>query len=615
MSETKTETETETGTAGRERESHRCPGCAWIDVPLAEQRARKGARVGASLARFPELAAAAVGEIVAPEPALGYRTRAKLVAGADASGRPVLGVYRPGTHEVVEAICVTLAPELAEVARAVQERLDRGALVPSASGGVLEGIDARIVVDDATRVMLTLIVDRARATRADVEASARELQAACPTIATVAVNLRGPDVQLLGPETRVVLGEPELRDRVAGGPWILAAPGSVVQAHSGVAAAIHETIAREVAALGRSPRVVELHAGSGGLALRLARSGARVSAVESFVPAIERARRAARDQVIALEAIASDATEALVEGARNAEPCDAILLDPPRRGVPSELRAAIARLAPRLVGYVSCDPDTLARDLAHLARLGYAPSRPIVPLDMIPQTAHVECLAILGPAPIPPARTIHEDERLIVVAKDPHEPTTPHPEHVTSTLARVRLLPGAERAVPVHRLDAGTSGVCLFARAPELVAPLAAALGAGRKSYVALVRGIARPKGIVRRALRDEGRMLEATTRYTRRAIVGGHSLVRASPEEGRLHQIRRHLATLGHPVLGDERHGHLPSNRHLAERAALDRTFLHCERIELALEAGPLVLEQPLAPDLELVLERLRARDTATDS
>src|SRR6185295_13913127 len=104
----------------------------------------------------------------------------------------------------------------------------------------------------------------------------------------------------------------------------------------------------------------------------------------------------------------------------------------------------------------------------------------------------------------------------------------------------------------------------------------------GRKIYLAGVKGITPIKGAVARALREEGRVQTARTRYRRLAVVSGHSLVRVVPEEGRTHQIRRHLAGIGHPVLGDARYGHAPTNRYFEERNALDRTFLHCVRLEL---------------------------------
>ena len=147
--------------------------------------------------------------------------------------------------------------------------------------------------------------------------------------------------------------------------------------------------------------------------------------------------------------------------------------------------------------------------------------------------------------------------------------------HPVSTLGRVRAREGAEHAECVLPLDDETSGVCLFARRAEHVAQLTAAVAAGRMSYVALARGIVPVKGSLR------GERHRPGTRFARRAVVGGHSLVRLTAEGGGA-PTGRQLASLGHELLGDSRYGHPPSSRHLWERAALNRTFLHAERLEL---------------------------------
>jgi 23S rRNA (uracil1939-C5)-methyltransferase len=175
---------------------------------------------------------------------------------------------------------------------------------------------------------------------------------------------------------------------------------------------------------------------------------------------------------------------------------------------------------------------------------------------------------------------------------------------------RVRRLPGAERATPVFRLDVGTSGLVLFVRAPEdLDAWAKAASGAScRRVYLAAVRGVPPMKGAVTRDLREGGVRYPARTRYRRLASFGGHGMVRAVPEVGRTHQVRRHLAAIGHPVIGDDRYGHGPTNRYFEERHALDRTFLHCVRLELSHPhtGARFVLESPLPGDLRTVLERV---------
>jgi 23S rRNA (uracil1939-C5)-methyltransferase len=152
--------------------------------------------------------------------------------------------------------------------------------------------------------------------------------------------------------------------------------------------------------------------------------------------------------------------------------------------------------------------------------------------------------------------------------------------------------------------------VCLLAKRKSAVAALAAALAAGEKQYLALVRGVTRDKGSVRRPLRDGDKTRNARTRYTRLQVVGGHSLLRVRPDEGRTHQIRRHLAAIRHPVLGDARYGDPASNRHFEHEHGLDRSFLHLAKIELTdpKTRRSLVLESALAGDLAAVCDHLQA-------
>jgi 23S rRNA (uracil1939-C5)-methyltransferase len=124
---------------------------------------------------------------------------------------------------------------------------------------------------------------------------------------------------------------------------------------------------------------------------------------------------------------------------------------------------------------------------------------------------------------------------------------------------------------------------------------------------VAATRGVTPSKGAITRELREEGRMYPARTRYRRLAVASGHSVVRVIPEQGRTHQIRRHLAAIGHPVLGDDRYGHIPTNRFFEEKNGLDRAFMHCVRIEIdhPKTSVRLMVEAPLPGDLRAVLER----------
>jgi 23S rRNA (uracil1939-C5)-methyltransferase len=299
--------------------------------------------------------------------------------------------------------------------------------------------------------------------------------------------------------------------------------------------------------------------------------------------------------------------------AQRREKFDAAVMNPPRRGTSPAAREWLARVEPAVVAYVSCDPDTLARDLDHLARLGYAVTA-LRPLDMMPLTDEVETVAILRRAGTPTPPVVYEDRDMLVVEKGPHEPMTPQGEYAGSLLGRARRIRGAERAVPVHGLDVGTSGLVMLARGPEHVPKWLAALAAPgtQRIYISGVRGVTHATGTVTRNLREDGEMYAARTRYRRLAVATGHSVLRVVPERvvpdhRRTHQIRLHLAAIGHPVLGDDRYGHPQTNRHFEEKNGLDRTFLHCARLEFEHPDGGArhFLEAPLPGDLCAVLER----------
>lgn len=576
--------------------------------PRGEQLARKRATLVTALAPY-ALAVEPAEGIVSPEEEAGYRTRAKLVAGEGGA----LGLFRAGTHEVVDLPgCLVLRPVVAAVAQAARALLAEGVVRSVEDGGWLAGIDVREALGPhaQARTLVMLLVNGAPP-EDELERVGGELVQRCGSVVSLAVLRGEPGPQLLAGELEVLRGPTEIEDRIdPTGPFHYAAHGSFVQASRRAASAIVSAIEQLARTAKTPPRVLELFAGSATTGLTLARAGAHVVSVELFGPAIARAERAAGEQGLGrrFEARRADADAAVADALAIGEEFDLVVVNPPRRGLSPMLREGIAKLGPKRVAYVSCEPRTLARDLAHFARLGLGVTE-MTGVDMMPQTDKVETLAFLAPRPIAPATVLHEEGDLVVVRKDPHEPTTPHPEYASSLTDRVRALPFLAAAQAIHRLDVGTSGVCLFARRPDAVAPLQAALGSATKTYVALVRGIPHKKGRVRAPLDERGKVLEATTRFVRREVVRGHARIEASPAEGRTHQIRRHLASIGHAVLGDERYGHGPSNRHLYERYGLDRTFLHLGCLVMRVGDQELVLEAPLAPDLSAVLDAMRGK------
>jgi 23S rRNA pseudouridine1911/1915/1917 synthase len=229
------------------------------------------------------------------------------------------------------------------------------------------------------------------------------------------------------------------------------------------------------------------------------------------------------------------------------------------------------------------------------------------------------------PAEGPPVPIRFEDEHLVVVAKPAGLVTHPTVGRRGGTLVNrllgmgVPLAPAGGRLRPgiVHRLDAGTSGLLVVAKTDEAYAILRERFRRREvdRRYLALVRGavehdafsVDAPLG--RRAAKvvvdaTEGRRAE--TRFEVRERLAATTLLQASPRTGRTHQIRVHLASIGHPIVGDRAYGGAGD---VARQLGLDRPFLHAGRLSLVhpLGSGSIELEEPLPGDLARALIRAR--------
>jgi len=171
-----------------------------------------------------------------------------------------------------------------------------------------------------------------------------------------------------------------------------------------------------------------------------------------------------------------------------------------------------------------------------------------------------------------------------------------------------------EHVHPIHRLDRGTSGALLFARNREAAAMLCKSFEEGRveKRYLALVRGTPPADGLIDHPIpkSEDGPKVPARTRFrlVLRSPVDRCSLVLAMPETGRLHQIRRHLRHLNHPLVGDVTYGSGVINRHYRSAYDLHRLALHACRLgfDHPVTGARIVVDAPVPPDLATVFEKL---------
>ncbi len=235
---------------------------------------------------------------------------------------------------------------------------------------------------------------------------------------------------------------------------------------------------------------------------------------------------------------------------------------------------------------------------------------------------------LLPPPPSPrvepepmPLRVMYEDDEVLVVDKPAGLPTHPGAGHSDHTLANALLahrpslrgIGDPDRPGLAHRLDKDTSGLVMVAKTEQTLRALSGQLKARSivKRYIALVKGrVEPPEGVIEapigRSPRQRKKMAvvrggrEAMTRYKVLQLFDGYTLLEVAPETGRTHQIRVHLAAIGHPVVGDPAYG----SRH----PGLNRHFLHASFLGFRLPGDGRYIEvrSELPAELQTALEAL---------
>ena len=378
-----------------------CGGCSLQHIPYPEQLRLKRELVT-------RLVRAAVSDAPAARPTLagtpidnpwGYRQKIHFVFGSDRSGRRlVMGHYARGTRRVIPVRECPVHDERGNtLAFALRDEFMQAG-VASAPEGTMKSVVIR-AGQHTPELVATLVVTAASDTR--VRAATRRVLdspgPASPSSLHVNVHPRG-DAFIFGRETRRISGTERLREDVAGISFLIS-PTSFFQTNVR-AAEILVLLVR--AAIPAGARVLDLYAGTGLFALRLARDGCTVVAVEENRDAVadgEASRRlnripAAKCRFIARSA--EDAIRALRRPPRGrSEPFDVVVLDPTREGCsPPVIEETFGVLSPGTAVYVSCNPETLARDLGAITTHRYR-IESLQPVDMFPHTDHIETVAVL----------------------------------------------------------------------------------------------------------------------------------------------------------------------------------------------------------------------------
>ena len=368
----------------------RCGGCALRHMTYEKELEFKLSRVNEAYRRIGGLDLRA-SEILGAAETAAYRNKA--IYAVDAQLRP--GFFRPRSHDVIPVErCLLQSEHSDRAAQAVCAFCRENGVAPYdelTGKGTLRHIFTRTARDG--RMQVTVVA--AGGFGAKTAALADAIRSACPETVSIILNVnRTPGNTVLAGDFHTLWGSDTLRDTLCGAQFDLS-PLSFYQVNPAQAERLYEK-ATDFAAPEGCGLVLDLYCGAGTISLKLARAAKRVIGAEIVPAAVENARaNALQNSLHNVEFICADAGQAAAELARRGERPEAVVVDPPRKGLAPEVIETICAMAPERVVYVSCDVATQARDLKRFAELGYA-ARAAVAVDMFPRTAHVETVVLMS---------------------------------------------------------------------------------------------------------------------------------------------------------------------------------------------------------------------------
>ncbi len=373
-----------------------CGGCTWQHLRYPAQLKQKRQRLQRTLEAVLDDPPAVPGVAAAPNP-LRYRNKGKYVFGLE-EGTIVLGAYKPRSHKVVSTLgCKIVEAPIDEVAARVL-RAAQDSHMPvyeegdgSDGAAISPGLRYAVLRSNQAGGVLVTLVCTSSTPGETLRGLAQNLQRHPLVVGVLRCDNDLQSGALLTEDLSLLSGQPTLEEQLFGNPIPLG-PLSFWQVHRKQAELAYLAIA-EALPLKPDSHVLELYSGIGGIAVALASAGHKVVGVDINEEAVRTANALAHDWGLSdtLGFVSADATNLDESFFENV---GAVVVDPPRKGLGKAGLAQLCQALPAHVAYLSCGPESLAKDLQKLLSAGYR-IESIQPFDFMPGTAQVECLVIL----------------------------------------------------------------------------------------------------------------------------------------------------------------------------------------------------------------------------
>jgi len=369
-----------------------CGGCDFWHMDYDEESRLKAERVKNCLNRLGGENLESL-EILSAPTCYGYRNKAQYPVSSK-KGRAYAGFFKAGTHDVVEnKRCLILPEETDRVKDAVMDYVNQYRITAYdeiSHTGLLRHIYVRRGAVSG-QILVCLVVNGRKLPRIEELVKRLEKIEGFTTL-VLSVNTKKGNA-VLGDEFITLHGPGYIEDTLCGLTFRLS-PRSFYQVNHHQAQRLYEAAISQ-AQITKNDTVLDLYCGVGTITLCMASAAGKVIGVEVIPQAVEDAKDNARRNGIGnVEFFCGDAGEAALELEKQGIKADVVVVDPPRKGLNADTIEALHRFAPRRIVYVSCDPATLARDVALLKERGYVLKNAMA-ADLFPRCSHVESIVTL----------------------------------------------------------------------------------------------------------------------------------------------------------------------------------------------------------------------------
>ena len=369
----------------------KCGGCSWINKPYVEQLKNKEKQLKELLAPFCK-----VEGVIPMEHPEHYRNKVHAVFGENRYHDAISGIYEQKSHRIVPVdSCLIENANADEIIVSIRGLLKSFHIRPyneDTGYGLLRHVLIR-TGHVTGQIMVVLVL--ASPILPSKNNFVKALLKLHPEITTVVINVNNRNTSMvLGDKEHVIYGKGYIEDELCGKRFRIS-PRSFYQVNP-VQTEILYGKALEYAGLTGKETVVDAYCGTGTIGMIASDKAAKVIGVELNADAVRDARNNAKaNQIRNIQFYQNDAGKFLVEMAGQGAKVDVVLMDPPRSGSTEEFMSSVVRIGPERIVYVSCNPETLVRDLKYFKKKGYRVSKG-VGVDMFPFTEHVETVVLLS---------------------------------------------------------------------------------------------------------------------------------------------------------------------------------------------------------------------------